>query len=139
MAEPKTRETTASVSAFLGKVADPQRRAECRAVAKMLKEVTGERPKMWGPSIVGFGRYRYRGANGKGAEWPVIGFSPRKTDLTLYLMPGVARFGALTAKLGRFKSGKSCLYVRKLADVDVKVLRQLCAASVEAMEPVRVK
>jgi len=139
MAEPKTRPTEASVSAFLGTVADPARRAECRAVAKMLEEVTGEQPTMWGPSIVGFGRYRYRGANGKDAEWPVIGFSPRKTDLTLYLMPGVARFGALTAKLGRYKSGKSCLYVRRLADVDVKVLRQLCAASVKAMEPKRVK
>ena len=139
MAEPKTRPTEASVSAFLGTVADPARRAECRAVAKMLEEVTGEQPTMWGPSIVGFGRYRYRGANGKDAEWPVIGFSPRKMDLTLYLMPGVARFGALTAKLGRYKSGKSCLYVRRLADVDVKVLRQLCAASVKAMEPKRVK
>jgi len=139
MAEPKTRPTEASVSAFLGTVADPARRAECRAVAKMLEEVTGEQPTMWGPSIVGFGRYRYRGANGKDAEWPVIGFSPRKTDLTLYLMPGVARFGALTAKLGRYKSGKSCLYVRRLADVDVKVLRQLCAASVKAMESKRVK
>jgi hypothetical protein len=139
MAEPKTRPTEASVSAFLGTVADPARRAECRAVAKMLEEVTGEQPTMWGPSIVGFGRYRYRGANGKDAEWPVIGFSPRKTDLTFYLMPGVARFGELTAKLGRYKSGKSCLYVRRLADVDVKVLRQLCAASVKAMEPKRVK
>jgi len=139
MAEPKTRPTEASVSAFLGTVADPARRAECRAVAKMLEEVTGEQPTMWGPSIVGFGRYRYRGANGKDAEWPVIGFSPRKTDLTLYLMPGVARFGALTAKLGRYKSGKSCLYVRRLADVDVNVLRQLCAASVKAMESKRVK
>jgi hypothetical protein len=139
MAEPKTRPTEASVSAVLGPVADPARRAECLAVAKMLEEVTGEQPTMWGPSIVGFGRYRYRGANGKDAEWPVIGFSPRKTDLTFYLMPGVARFGELTAKLGRYKSGKSCLYVRRLADVDVKVLRQLCAASVKAMEPKRVK
>jgi hypothetical protein len=139
MAELKTKPTDASVSAFLGKVADPVRRADCQAVAKMLEEVTGERPTMWGPSIVGFGRYRYRNTTGKDAEWPVIGFSPRKTDLTLYLMPGVARFDALTAKLGRFKSGKSCLYVRKLADVDVNVLRQLCAASVKAMEPKRVK
>ena len=139
MAELKTKPTDASVSAFLGKVADPARRADCQAVAKMLEEVTGEEPKMWGPSIVGFGRYRYQGANGKDAEWPVIGFSPRKTDLTFYLMPGVARFGALTAKLGRYKSGKSCLYVRKLADVDMNVLRQLCAASVKAMESKRVK
>jgi hypothetical protein len=139
MAEPKTKPTDASVSAFLGAVADPARRAECQAVAMMLEEVTGEQPTMWGPSIVGFGRYRYRGANGKDAEWPVIGFSPRKTDLTLYLMPGVARFDALTAKLGRHKVGKSCLYVRKLADVDVNVLRQLCAAAVKAMEPKRVR
>ena len=139
MAELKTKPTDASVSAFLGKVADPARRADCQAVAKMLEEVTGEEPKMWGTSIVGFGRYRYRNTTGKGAEWPVIGFSPRKTDLTFYLMPGVARFGALTANLGRYKSGKSCLYVRKLADVDMNVLRQLCAASVKAMEPKRVK
>jgi hypothetical protein len=139
MAELKTKQTDASVSAFLGKVADPARRADCQAVAKMLEEVTGEKPKMWGPSIVGFGRYRYRNTTGKDAEWPIIGFSPRKTDLTFYLMPGIARFGALTAKLGRFKSGKSCLYVRKLADVDMNVLRQLCAASVKAMEPKRVK
>lgn len=139
MAELKTKETAASVSAFLAKVPDPARRADCRTVADIMRDVTGEEPKMWGASIVGFGRYRYKYASGHSGEWPVIGFSPRKTDLTLYIMRGFQESADLMAKLGRYKTGKSCLYLRTLEDVDLKVLKRLCAASVKSMESVRVK
>ena len=139
MAELKTKETKASVDAFLAKVADPARRADCKVVADLMRDVTKEEPKMWGPSIVGFGRYVYRNSSGKDNEWPVIGFSPRKTDLTLYIMRGFEQWPELMAKLGKFKTGKSCLYIRKLEDVDLKVLRRLCSESVKSMESVRIK
>ncbi len=139
MAELKTKETRASVDAFLAKVADPARRADCRAVVEIMREATGEEPRMWGSSIVGFGRYGYRNSSGKDNEWAVIGFSPRKTDLTLYIMRGFTRWPELMAKLGKFKTGKSCLYIRKLEDVDLKVLRRLCSESVQSMESVRIR
>jgi hypothetical protein len=139
MAELKTKPTDASVSAFLGKVADPVRRADCQAVAKMLEEVTGERPTMWGPSIVGFGRYAYTNSTKKAYEWPLVGFSPRKQDLTLYIMPGFDGFAELMAQVGKHRTGKSCLYLKKLADVDTEVLRKLIEGSVAAMEPQRIR
>ncbi len=138
MAEAKTKETTASVSAFLGKVADPAKRAGCMAVADIMRDVTGEEPTMWGTSIVGFGRYRYTYESGREGEWPIIGFAPRKAEITLYIMPGFERFPELMAKLGKFKTGKSCLYIRKIEDVDLKVLRRLCAESVKAMKSMRI-
>ena len=103
----------------------------------MLEEVTGEKPVMWGPSIVGFGRYRYRYDSGREGEWMVTGFSPRKNDLTLYLMPGFEQHADRLAKLGRHKTGKSCLYLKRLADVDMAVLETLVHESVAAMAPQR--
>mgnify|MGYP006214585959 CR=1 FL=1 len=138
-AEPKTKPTDASVADFIAAVENPVRRADAEVIRVMLEEVTGETPVMWGPSIVGFGRYRYTYASGRSGDWPVIGFSPRKNDLTLYIMPGFEGFADLMAKLGKHKTGKSCLYLKTLADVDPKVLRQLIDGSVKAMEPQRIR
>jgi hypothetical protein len=133
MAELKTKQTEASVSAFLDAVENDQRRADCRVVLDLMRAVTGEEPKLWGPSIVGFGSYHYKYASGREGDWFVTGFSPRKQDLTLYIMAGFDRYDELMAKLGKYKTGKSCLYLKRLSDVDLGVLRELVTASVEAM------
>ena len=138
MSEPKTRPTTASVADFLAQQ-PAQRQADCEVVSAMMAEATGEPAQMWGEAIVGFGRYAYAYKNGKALEWPVIGFSPRKNDLSLYIMPGFDRFPELMARLGKHKTGKSCLYLKRLADVDLDVLRALVDGSVGAMEPKRVR
>ena len=139
MAELKTKQTTASVTKFLNKVADKTRREDCFAVLDMMRDITKEEPAMWGSSIVGFGRHRYKYASGHEGEWPVAAFSPRKNDLTLYLTPGFEDATDLMERLGKYKTGKSCLYLKKLADVDAKVLKQLIAASVKKMSSKRVK
>ena len=138
MAELKTKKTKASVAAFLNKVADPQRRKDCQTVLDLMKQATGEEPKMWGDSIVGFGSYHYRGASGREGDWMIIGFSPRKTDLTLYIMAGFEEFESLMAKLGKYKTGKSCLYIKKLDDVEIPVLNSLIENSVKEMSSMRV-
>ncbi len=130
MAELKTKQTEASVDAFLKGIGDPVRQQECRAVAKLMQEATGAEPRMWGSSIVGFGSYRYRGASGE-REWFPVGFSPRKQDLTLYILAGFERNAALMRKLGKHKTGKACLYLKRLADVDLGVLRQIIEQSVK--------
>ena len=139
MAEPKTKATKASVAAFLAAIPDEQRRKDCKAVAKLMQEATGEKPALWGANIVGFGAYRYEYASGGTGDWPLVGFSPRKNDLTLYLMAGFERHTDLLAKLGRHKTGKSCLYLRQLADADPAVLKELVGRSVAAMEKKRVR
>jgi hypothetical protein len=118
------------VERFLAGIEDEARREECRTVAKMMKQVTRAEPEMWGPSIVGFGRYSYRYESGREGEWMLTGFSPRKQALTLYIMSGFSEHEGLLAKLGRFKTGKSCLYIKRLSDVDLKVLKQLIQKSV---------
>ncbi|HEV2859962.1 MAG TPA: DUF1801 domain-containing protein [Pyrinomonadaceae bacterium] len=133
MAEQKTKPTGVGVEDFLGGVADERRRAECRAVRDIMAEATGAEPEMWGASIVGFGRRRYKYGSGREAEWMVTGFSPRKNDLTLYIMPGVEEFPEIMGRLGKCKTGKSCLYIKKLDDVDLNVLRELVKKSVERM------
>lgn len=137
-AEPKTRPTGASVAAFIDAVPDERRRADCREVGLMMQTVTGEPPQMWGAAIVGFGRYRQRTANGREDDWPVIAFSPRKNDLVLYLMPGFEQQQDLLARLGRHRTGKVCLYLKRLSDVDPGVLRQLVDASVAGMADRRI-
>lgn len=139
MAELKTRATNESVTDFLNKVTDKGRRDDCFSVLEIMKDVTGEEPKMWGPSIVGFGRYHYKYQSGRGGEWMITGFSPRKGDLTLYIMPGLDAFPDLMKRLGKFKTGKSCLYIKKLEDVDPGVLRQLVKQSVKKMAGTRIK
>lgn len=138
VAELKTKETTESVSAFLDEIADEGRRKDCRAVADIMQSVIKEEPRMWGTSIVGFGHYHYKGKSGREGEWMITGFSPRKGDLTLYIMGGFDKFPDLMPKLGKYKTGKSCLYIKKLSDVDVKVLRKLVTESVKLMAPTRV-
>jgi predicted CopG family antitoxin len=139
MAELKTKETTANVSEFIDKIRDSQRREDCRVVSDIMRDVTGEEPKMWGSSIVGFGRYHYKYASGREGDWPITGFSPRKGDLTLYIMGGFDSFSDLMKELGKYKTGKSCLYIKKLADIDVGVLRKLVKKSVKLMASQRVK
>lgn len=139
MAELKTKPTTASVTKFLNGVTDKTRRDDCFAVLKMMREVTKEEPAMWGSSIVGFGRYHYKYESGREGEWPITGFSPRKGDLTLYFMPGFDIAPELMERLGKYKTGKSCLYLKKLADVDSKVLKQLITKAVKKMASQRIK
>lgn len=139
MAENKTKPTAESVTAFLNKVPDKARREDCFAVLNIMKRVTGEEPTMWGPSIVGFGRYRYKYESGREGEWMITGFSPRKNDLTLYIMPGFDQVGSLMQRLGKYKTGKCCLYIKKLEDVDVAVLRKLVEQSVKKMALQRIK
>jgi hypothetical protein len=138
MSELKTRPTDAPVADFLAQQS-PQRQADCEAVAAMMAEATGEPAVMWGEAIVGFGRYAYSNSTKKTYEWPLIGFSPRKNDLTLYIMPGFDGFDGLMQQLGKHKTGKSCLYLKRLADVDLDVLRALIDGSVRAMDPQRVR
>lgn len=138
MAELKTKETTESVSAFLDKIADKRRREDCLAVVDIMRDVTKEEPKMWGSSIVGFGRYHYKYESGREGEWMITGFSPRKGDLTLYIMGGFEAFSDLMKGLGKYKTGKSCLYIKKLADVDADVLRKLITKSVKQMAGKRI-
>lgn len=133
MAELKTKPHDGDVVQFLNGIADEKRRQDCFAVLEMMKEVTGEEPRMWGDSIVGFGSYRYRYKSGWSGEWFLTGFSPRKQNLTLYIMSGFDAYEDLLAKLGKFKTGKSCLYVKKLEDVDGQTLRTLVRESVAHM------
>ena len=137
-AEVKTKETKASVDAFIGKQSEVVR-ADCLTIIKLMKKATGEEPRMWGTSIVGFGRYAYEGASGRSGEWMVTGFSPRKTNLTVYIMMGFEKEAALMKKLGKHSTGKSCLYMKRLADVDVKLLEELIVKGVKAMAGVRLK
>ncbi|RME64427.1 MAG: DUF1801 domain-containing protein [Caldilineae bacterium] len=133
MSELKTKPTGADVAAYLNRVADERKRADCFHVLELMQEITGEKPEMWGDSIVGFGRYRYRYASGRQAEWMLTGFAPRKQALTLYIMSGFDAYDDLLNRLGKFKTGKSCLYIKRLADVDLDVLRELIRQSVAHM------
>ena len=128
MAEPKTRPTDVPVADFIAAVDNPRRRADAEVLQALLADVTGEEPVMWGPSIVGYGSYR-----GPTGDWPVIGFSPRKAQLVVYIMPGFAEQGELMARLGKHKIGGSCLYINTLADIDLDVLRDLAGKSVAWM------
>lgn len=130
MAELKTKETAASVEEFLNKVADEQRRKDCFRLMEIMKAETKAGPAMWGTSIVGFGRHQYKYPSGRDLEWFLVGFSPRKQDLTLYIMGGLERYPSLMKKLGKHKTGKSCVYIKKLEDVDLATLKQLIKQSV---------
>jgi len=131
--EVKTVATSRSVTSFINAIEDPQRRRECRDVVKLMRRVTGCPPVLWGDSIIGFDLYRYKRANGKEFESFRAGFSPRKSALTLYIMPGYSDYGSLLNKLGPHKHGKCCLYLRHLNDVDADVLEALVRAGFEEM------
>jgi hypothetical protein len=129
MYEPITKPTAVSVNAFLKKVADPRQREDSFVILKMMKDITGLEPRMWGPSMIGFGDYHYKYASGHEGDCFQIGFSPRKGQMSLYLAPQAAGFEALLKKLGKHKMSKACLYVKRLSDVDQTVLRELMEIS----------
>ena len=132
MYQAKTQETKTSFTTYLAGIEDPQRRQDCRALAAMMKRATGCPPRVWGTSIVGFGQYHYKYASGHEGDSCIVGFASRKTDLTLYLMPGFEQPAVRTLldRLGKHKTGKGCLYVRRLADVDLAALEELVTRSV---------
>lgn len=125
MAELKTKPTDTNVKAFLDAVTDPQRKADCQAVIRLMKGITKAEPVLWGASIIGFGNFTYTYPSGRTADSFLLGVSPRKKDLSLHVTPSLSGFGDLLAKLGPHKCGKACLYVNTLADVDAKVLKEL--------------
>ncbi len=129
----KTTETKASVTAFVNAVPDARKRKDAKKLLKMFKEITGEKPKMWGPSIIGYGKYHYKYESGREGVICKSGFSPRKTALTLYVLDGFPRVEELLGKLGKYKTGKSCLYINKLEDVDEKILFELVKSSWDYM------
>lgn len=133
MADNKTKPTGVSIETFLDGVPDADKRADALALIDMLQSATGETPVMWGPSIIGFGSYHYRYESGREGNSPIIGFSPRKATLVLYIVTGFKGAEPLLAKLGKHTTGKSCLYIKRLADVDQQVLRQLVGRSVAAV------
>ena len=130
MSKMKTIPTAASVNAFVDAVEDEQKRTDSRALAALMEEVTGEPAQMWGTAIVGFGTYHYRYASGREGDFMLVGFSPRKRALTLYIMAGFSEYDALLTQLGKHTIGKSCLYIKRLADVDQAVLRDIVERSV---------
>jgi hypothetical protein len=133
MGEPKTKKNKTSVEGFLKSVESEKRREDSFMVLDLMKEVTGEEPAMWGSSIVGFGSYHYKYASGREGDWMKIGFSPRKQNMTLYIMDGLTSYDSLLQNLGEYKTGKSCLYINKLEDVDQEVLKELVRQSVASV------
>jgi len=131
MSDPKTRPTDQDVEHFFDSIADVQQRQDSRTIAEIMREITGADPRMWGDSIVGFGSYHYRYASGREGDWLITGFSPRKQTLTLYLCYGFEQHGELLQRLGKYKVGKACLYLKRLDDVDRTALRELIERSVE--------
>ena len=130
----KTQRNRSSVKAFLAGVADDRKRRDAMAVSEIMQDITGEEPAMWGTSMVGFGSYHYRYNSGQEGDWPLVGFSPRKDSLTLYIMPGFKEYGELLGKLGKHKTGVSCLYIKSLEDIHVPTLKTLVRESVKHMK-----
>jgi hypothetical protein len=131
LADNKTKPTQASVDEYLAAIPDPGRRADCEALAKLMARATKEKPKMWGTAIVGFGTHTYKYASGREGETCLVGFSSRKGDISLYGVGAVTADDPLTTRLGKHKTGKGCLYIAKLSDVDTKVLEQLIVKAVK--------
>ena len=130
MAEPKTKPHKGSVTGFIRSVENETRRDDALALLPIFETITGCKPVLWGPSIIGFGTYHYVYPTGNSGDWPITGFSPRKANLSIYIMPGFARYNDLMAKLGKHKTGKSCLYINKLDDIHIPTLKQLVKRSV---------
>lgn len=130
----KTTKNDQSVEDFLNRVDDEKKRTDSFSILRLMKDVTGEEPQMWGDSMIGFGTYQYKYASGREGEWFLTGFSPRKQNLTLYIMSGFSEYETLLEKLGKYKTGKSCLYLNTLEDVNLDVLEELVRLSCEHME-----
>ena len=131
MAEPKTKLTNASVESFLNTIKDEDKRKDCWAIAGIMETATKAKPRMWGSAIVGFGSYPLKYADGREADWPITSFSPRKANITLYIMAGFEGYDELLAQLGKHDCGKSCLYIKRLSDIHVPTLKKLIAGSVK--------
>lgn len=133
MATNKTQPNDSDVNSFIESVNEDKKRADCFKLVEIMQEITNEKPKMWGPSIVGFGDYHYKYESGREGDFFIVGFSPRKQNLTLYIMPGFERYEKLMADLGKYKTGKSCLYVKSLDDINLETLKELIIESVSYM------
>ncbi len=131
MAELKTKPTDISVGAFIASLPDEQKRQDCLVILELMKEVTGAEPKMWGESIIGLGSHHYRYASGTEGDWFMVGFSPRKQNITIYLMYGVEDHPEIMKKLGKYKTGKACLYIKHISDIDLEALKELIILAVE--------
>jgi hypothetical protein len=134
MAEIKTKQNDSCVTDFLNSVSDEKKRQDSFTILELMQEVTGAQPKMWGDSIVGFGTYHYKYASGREGDWFLVGFSPRKQNLTLYIMSGLDQSENLLQDLGKYTTGKSCQYINRVADIDLQTLQKLVERSVEHME-----
>ncbi|MCK5470146.1 MAG: DUF1801 domain-containing protein [Cyclobacteriaceae bacterium] len=134
MAELKTQKNNASVTEFLNGVESENRKQDSFVTLDIIKKITNSEPSMWGASIVGFGSYHYKYASGREGDWFVVGFSPGKQNLTIYIMSGFSKYDEIMSRLGKFKTGKSCLYINKLEDIDLNVLEELIVASVNYMK-----
>ncbi|MHA2393786.1 MAG: DUF1801 domain-containing protein [Promethearchaeota archaeon] len=134
MTNPKTKPTDQNVDEFLKKVENPSKREDSYGILNLMKKITQEEPVMWGNSIVGFGSYHYKYASGREGDWPLTGFSPRKQNLTVYIMSGFEKYEELLSKLGKYKTGKSCLYINKLKDINIKSLKELIDESVKYLK-----
>jgi hypothetical protein len=134
MAELKTKPNDKSVADFLNRVENDTKREDSFTILELMKEVTGVEPIMWGDSIIGFGSYHYKYASGREADWFLTGFSPRVQNLTLYIMDGFEDYDALLGKLGKHSTGKSCLYVKRLKNIDLDILRKMVEKSVAHMQ-----
>ncbi|MDX1436860.1 MAG: DUF1801 domain-containing protein [Anaerolineales bacterium] len=132
MAENKTKKTDASVEDFLNGIENERKRDDSKTLVELMREVTGEEPALWG-NIVGFGSYHYVYESGREGDSPITGFSPRKQNLTVYIMPGVEKYGSLLSDLGKHKTGKVCIYINKLDDVDIPTLKKIVRQSVDDM------
>ena len=137
MPEPKTRPTAEDPRDFLARIPDENRRKDCLRILELMRKASGAKAVMWGPAIIGFGRYEMSYADGHTADWPIIGFSPRKNDLTLYIMRGFDGCDDLLSRLGKHKTSKACLYIKRLSDVDESVLKELIDEGVRAMADAR--
>ncbi|MBT8379744.1 MAG: DUF1801 domain-containing protein [Ignavibacteria bacterium] len=133
-AENKTKPTKADVEKFLNSIKDENRREDSFKIIKLMKQITKAEPKMWGSSIVGFGNYHYKYASGREGDWFVAGFSPRKQSLTIYAMTYLENYPDILKRLGKYKTGKGCLYINKLEDVDMKVLKELIITSIKKLK-----
>ena len=134
MAELKTKPNRKSVTTYIKSIEDYKKRKDCITLMAMMKEITGKRPKMWGESIVGYGKYHYKYKSGREGDWFVTGFAPRKQNISIYIMPGFSKYQTIMKKLGKYKLGVSCLYIKTLEDVDHKSLHQLISKSVKDMD-----
>jgi len=134
MAELKTKLNDVSVVKFINSIKDESNRNDCFVIMKLMQKITKSEPKMWGSSIVGFGNYHYKYASGREGDWFLTGFSPRKQNLTLYIIAGFDHYDELMTKLGKYKTSKSCLYIKSLKDIDQKVLKEIITLSVKKMK-----